>query len=566
MKRRFNNNGFTLIELLISLVIIGIILGLALPQVSRLQSANRLRKYDTYKDSLESAAKLYVENHSIDLFGNNEKGCVTIPYSALKRDNLIRDFGEAGIVCNNDSETFVDVTKNGEDYIYSSDLVCYDGSNVVYKVKDTDDTSKPVCGNHSGGGGGEGGEEDDIPDEDEFDNDPPTLDLEPQNSSNKWYSSADIINKLQLKAVVSDTTGLNRNIRVKIVWTKLSDNSKKTYDFSFNNKTIVKKDVVIKKVFTNNIVPSAASDSGKYMVTITPDNTRGDSYGVQDNLGNYSQNGKERKEYWIDNQNPTMNPTVTSSEDDYHSLKVNIKINGSDAHAGPDKVYISNTGYEKNGSWQNYKSSAYSWTLSGSYDGKERSIYITFMDKAGNKVNKTIKYTVYEGCDETTSTVTKTSDCSKTCGGGEATQTISLKDKYTGSSCGTTTKKVSCNTQACISTDAGCHIRGNTCRTGGYDWTCNGPGGHHTRSYFYQIYCIDSNGKISIHDESGDFACGYTPYGPDSDWVVIDDSSIGSYSRKGYQTITKTTGCNTTGNSSAVKVGKIDMGNRTLYS
>ena len=69
-----------------------------------------------------------------------------------------------------------------------------------------------------------------------------------------------------------------------------------------------------------------------------------------------------------------------------------------------------------------------------------------------------------------------------------------------------------------------------------------------------------------MHDESGDFACGYTPYGPDNDWVVIDDSSIGSYSRKGYQTITKTTGCNTTGNSSAVKVGKIDMGNRTLYS
>ena len=562
MEKRSNKKGFTLIELLITIVIMGIILGLALPQVSRLQSANRDRKYDTYKDSLESAARLYVENHSIDLFGNNERGCVTIPYSTLKNDNLIRDFGEAGIVCSNDSETFVDVTKVGDTYQYSSDLVCYDGSNVVYSSKDTDDPSAPVCGNHSDGGGGEG---EDIPDDD-FDDDPPVLDLDPQNSSNKWYSADDIVDKLNLSAVVSDATGLNRNIRVQIVWTKLSDSSTKTYNFSFNNNTIVRQNVEITKAFTKDVVPSEAADSGKYMVTVNPDNTRGDAYGVQDNLGNFSRLGQSRQEYWIDNQDPTMNPTVSSSQSGYHSLKVNIKINGSDAHAGLDKVYISNTGYEQDGSWQNYKTSDYSWTLSGSYDGKERSIYITLMDKAGNKVNKTVKYTVYEGCTDYDTKVTSTSNCSVSCGGGTATEYFTKTDSYTGANCGTGSRSVKCNTQACISTDVGCHIRGNTCRTGGYDWTCNGPAGHHTKSYFYQIYCIDSNGKISMHDESGDFACGYTPYGPDNDWVVIDDSSIGSYSRKGYQKITTTTGCNTTGNSSAVKVDKIDIGDRTLYS
>ena len=526
MEKRSNKKGFTLIELLITIVIMGIILGLALPQVSRLQSANRDRKYDTYKDSLESAARLYVENHSIDLFGNNERGCVTIPYSTLKNDNLIRDFGEAGIVCSNDSETFVDVTKVGDTYQYSSDLVCYDGSNVVYENRDTDDPSAPVCGNHSGGGGGEG---DDIPDEDDFDDDPPVLDLDPQNSSNKWYSADDIVDKLNLSAVVSDATGLNRNIRVQIVWTKLSDSSTKTYNFSFNNNTIVRQNVEITKAFTKDVVPSEAADSGKYMVTVNPDNTRGDAYGVQDNLGNFSRLGQSRQEYWIDNQNPTMNPTVSSSQSGYHSLKVNIKINGSDAHAGLDKVYISNTGYEKGGSWQNYKTSNYSWTLSGSYDGKGRNIYITLMDKAGNKVNKTISYTVYDECTQTDSTVTSTSSCSVSCGDGTATQNLKLTDKYTGESCGTSTKKVDCNEGSCLPTST-CAIRGNTCRDPGFSWYCDGHGGAKHKNYgFYQIYCTDEDGRLSQHPDGGGWVCGEAPY-HDGDvsnsgtWTVIDDS------------------------------------------
>ena len=526
MKRRFNNNGFTLIELLISLVIIGIILGLALPQVSRLQSANRLRKYDTYKDSLESAAKLYVENHSIDLFGNNEKGCVTIPYSALKRDNLIRDFGEEGIVCSNDSETFVDVTKNGEDYIYSSDLVCYDGSNTVYNVKDTDDPSAPVCGNHSGGGGGES---DDIPDEDEFDNEYPVLALNPTNSGNKWYNAEDIVDKLELSAIVSDDTGLNRNITVLLTWKRLTDNSTKTYSFSFNNKTIVREKIKISKTLTKNVVPSDSADTGKYMLTISPNNTRGDSYGVQDNLGNYSKASASEKEYWIDNQAPTMNPTVTSSESSYHSLKVNIMINGNDDHAGPDKVYISNTGYEKDGSWQNYKNSAYSWTLSGSYDGKERSIYITFRDKAGNKVNKTIKYIVYEGCTKTTSSTSNVTTC-PSCGPASTTHRVktTVKDSYTGAVCSTKESDVNCNLKECGPPEH-THITGvvgkSTFTAYGewYDQNCG-----HSHTTYRKGYCKECWAYGIIHQcrsgecissltgqlQQGNYHCPTAPYYP----------------------------------------------------
>ena len=112
MKNRVvNKHGFTLVELIVVIAIMGVILILALPQVSRIQSANKNKKYETYKESLESAAKIYIDNHTKDLFGNNPTGCITIKYSDLKRDNLIKDFAEEGVVCSNDDETFVDVTK-----------------------------------------------------------------------------------------------------------------------------------------------------------------------------------------------------------------------------------------------------------------------------------------------------------------------------------------------------------------------------------------------------------------------------------------------------------------------
>ena len=526
MKRNVNNNGFTLIELLISLVIIGIILGLALPQVSRLQSANREKKYDSYKQSLEAAAKVYVDNHSIDLFGNNENGCVTIPYSDLKRDNLIRDFGEKGIVCSNDDETFVDVTKLGNKYIYSSDLVCYDGSKVAYRNQDTKKEDTTVCSNHTSEVGDES--EDDIPTDEEFDREPPVLDIQPPNTDNKWYSAEGIVNDLELKAIVSDDTGLNRNIRVQIVWDNLDNGETKTLKFNFNNKEVVRENVQLSKAFTKDMIPNDPEESGRYMVTISPDNTSGDRYGVQDNLGNYSILSAYRQEYWIDNQSPTMDPSVASTEESYHSKKVIVTINAHDTHAGPDKVYISNTGYEQDGSWQDYKDT-YDWTLSGNYDGKERDIYITLMDKAGNKINKTIQYTVYDECSQTTEEITSTSDCSVSCGDGTATENISLSDKYTGASCGTTSKNVSCNAGACLPTNT-CAIRGNTCLDSGFvnGWTCNTH--KHNSQGYYQIYCTDSNGKLSQHDDIGGWVCGDSPYPNDyvdgygNKWKVIDDS------------------------------------------
>ena len=73
MKNKFikNNKAFTLIELIVVIAIIGIILILALPQVGKIQEANKNRKYEVYEMSIERGAKLYVDSRARDMFGNN---------------------------------------------------------------------------------------------------------------------------------------------------------------------------------------------------------------------------------------------------------------------------------------------------------------------------------------------------------------------------------------------------------------------------------------------------------------------------------------------------------------
>lgn len=112
VKNKFNSRGFTLVELIVVIAIMGVILILALPQVSKIQSANKAKKYEAYKGSFTSAAKIYIDNHKKDLFGNQETGCVTITYDQLKQDNLIKNFSETGVNCNYNNESKVDVTKD----------------------------------------------------------------------------------------------------------------------------------------------------------------------------------------------------------------------------------------------------------------------------------------------------------------------------------------------------------------------------------------------------------------------------------------------------------------------
>lgn len=118
-----NRKGFTLVELLVAVVILGIISGMSIPVIRNIQLKNENRKFQVYGDSLISAAKLYRDSYEQDLFGHHTSGCALISYEELVEKNLLKDFPDSNVSCN-DEHTLVRVVKINNKYGYSYQLYC----------------------------------------------------------------------------------------------------------------------------------------------------------------------------------------------------------------------------------------------------------------------------------------------------------------------------------------------------------------------------------------------------------------------------------------------------------
>ncbi len=271
-KKLKNRNGFTLIELIAVIAILGIILLLALPQVSKIQQANKNRKYEAYEMSIERGAKLYTDSNARDMFGNNNSGCVTIPYSVLKSSNVIKDFSDSDITCSNDSESYVRIRKINDDYRYDVALICRQDGEVVYK-QEVDTTF--TCTNSP-------------------DTEVPTIEASPSSKSD-WVKPED----LSVTIKISDASGLNKNTSIKYYWVNTAgEKVGKEYTYNYNNKEGVTK--VSYKIPKKKVVDV----TGEYYLVIEPYRTT-TANGIQDVLGNDRVTGEQFGTYKIDNTKPS---------------------------------------------------------------------------------------------------------------------------------------------------------------------------------------------------------------------------------------------------------------------
>ena len=443
-KKRKKIKGFTLVELLVTVSILGLITAMSIPVIRNIIEANTLKKYATYKDSVETSAKLYVDSYSEDLFGKNKSGCAYITYDQMKDKNLIKNIQENNVSCDSD-KTYVRVVKLNGKYTYATQIGCGNSSGNEKIASSKVNVLYPEKG---------------VPRNETCSYDAATK-LSVKVSPYESYEKTDE-KRHALKIILESVTGINNGVQVSYAWHKEGTDSSKDIwqDATFkimssskqeeqilNNKTVTLKSSEI-------LTPDKETGSYKLLVRI---NNAMDITGT--NLITDLNKIVSFGPYKIDNQPPVINSLSVSSRESFFGFKAKVNINATDnnmlSSQNDVKVCIkTNTSSCSSNDYKAYASS-YDITIPGEkYDGSIKKIYVYVKDNAGNVTSKTLDYTLYKECSTSildSNNLKEKGTCTKKCGSGTRLDTYGKKDKYTGVQCsGTAKKQEKCNTHSCV--------------------------------------------------------------------------------------------------------------------
>ena len=263
-----NKKGFTLVELLVAITILGIIMVIALPQLSNIQNNNRTTKYRKYADSMLSSAKLYTDSYTEDMFGNNKSGCVDIPYDDMKERNLLKDIKVDGSSCKS-NKSYIRVRKANDHYFYEVSISCKDkDGKVVYEELLPENACDGLGPDEEG----------------------PKIIITPNELD--WTKGTN--QKVAVK--IWDEYGMLENAKIKLTWTKNGTAYGDTITYDYKNKRY---DAPKEEEALSHEFEIPQGETGIFKLTVTP-------IDVRDSLGNYHTASVTSGEYKLDNTPPTV--------------------------------------------------------------------------------------------------------------------------------------------------------------------------------------------------------------------------------------------------------------------
>ena len=359
-------------ELLTVLVIIGIVLVIAIPSVSKLTHNSDNKKLDSLINMALEASDVYVDNYKKSFTENYDK--YNFKYQTLLDNNLLK---EEDIHC---SGTIQATRKKGNNYTYNAYLMCKNknGKEIYNNESELPDGGISIYGKFI-----------------------MEYNVKLNDASGAKYNFDFTKENLYNEFVAYDLERPGTSAGIS------------KFEYSFNGND-----------WTETI---ADSNSGVGSFTLTNTYNGKIYFRAYDLSGNSS----ETVEYTVkvDKTAPTGTITVARNGGSYDSLSVKATLSSTDNTdgSGVKQMCVQESSDVTKCSWVTYATSK-ALTLSGTLNGVARTVYVWYKDGVGNiSDRKSATYTPYTECSQVNIATT----CSKTCGGGIKAAT----DKYTGKAC-----------------------------------------------------------------------------------------------------------------------------------